>query len=240
MSKKIAKIFFVCLIVLISSCAVKLSKISIKTDEQKIYAKIRLINDYRYKVLGSNYIHSADIKWFKETCLKLNIDENININYDTTEVTIDLTMNGFERANSLSSEIGKKVSGFDIKFIKAKKTAVVWMLVDPTVFENQGEFLIENNTEISDFIPTNSNNNFKIIKQRENLVLFEMRVDTSEILNKTQEITYNYDLKDNLPRSEIKKEPWGLTNTETWGFIFAILGGIVSIVTIKNYKYRKK
>jgi len=220
-----------------------MSNLELRTQGENISVKLKIINNYKDGFFGgqsNNSINKARIKWFKKACSDLNIHEKTTMNWDTTRVTIEVTVNGFDKANLLAREIRKELDLIDARFIKADNRAVIWIYLKPRAFKNEGKFSITNDKGIYDILPIDNSYNLKIIEKRKKSVNFEIIVDNDTELNKPQEISYNYILKESNEVEQISETKWNLSDSRTWIFICTILGGIVSFVTIKNYLYKKK
>lgn len=242
--KKIS-LYLLSLLTLISifcSCEVKLQELKIKTEQENIKVYAHLTNEYKNKFLSGNAIHKKEINAFKEMCLRYDIHEKIHINSDTTKVIVEIEINGIDKINTIAQETCPMFyNSFDMRLFKVKENAVVWIYFNPTIFNDGGSINIENSKTISDFKPINNNNNFEIIEKNDDNITIKVHTDKTLSLNKPQEITYNYSLYEiKEQQNKTKTFNWGYKDPETWLFIFGALGAIVSFVTIKNYKYRRR
>lgn len=222
------------LIILSTGCSVKISKVSILTENQNVQATIYISNNYKNCEICTNQITAQKIEWAKSLCSLYDIESEIEIDDDTTELKVNLEINGFDKANALIGDLQNEINGLNIKFIQRGKTASVYVRIDPFYFSDNSEFMIRTDDRFESFSPTFNTNNLKLVEKTNKLIHYKIHKDTSSDGNHIENINYSYVTTMETSGNYVsqKKLKWSWRNFDTWERIGIILGIIVSAGTI--------
>lgn len=210
----------------ILSCSLQINNLKLNTNNNNIILKGEIHDET--SIFGGPSFNAENYEIFKNLCRKNNIKcEKSEIvkpgGFNGTSATAIITIEckGFEKANALMNDFRSTFKNCDIDFtfINDNNNNIVRIGFNQERFADNSLIEINNTSKIK-YSPSENTQNLSVFNSSDNHVTYQVVRDS--ISSGIVELKYEYNTTEEFLNID----------KENWNFIFSIIGGIVSVITI--------
>jgi hypothetical protein len=232
----------------------RIENLEIKSHNEQVDIKVTIIGVPINKG-DSHKINNfkKDLLWFQNKCDSLEINQTVTVSSDSVIATVAISIDNFEKANSLTKELKKKGCIYiDASFKKNKNKYQITLNIDESAFANysfswvdRGTVKLTSSNDKVSFFPTESTECLSVNRVSESRITYTMLNCKNNMSSPLRNVKMSYENLDN-PKPDIKIErsetqlKEDLFSEKRITYFCVILGGIVSIITIFGYFNRTK